>query len=562
MDGVVELLKSNSATAEVLAPPAVGLQPEKKVSAAGSIGIWSERQVARVLLLVSLVIGAITHGYHLFLYPLYTTDEGIYVEQAWAVLREGRLSPYTYFYDHAPGGWLAIAGWVNLLPRQFETFGNPINSGRVLILLVHLGSVFLLFTITKRLSGSYVAAFVAAFLFNVSPLAVFYQRQVLLDNLMVLWVLLSLYLLTRDDGRLVTTVLAGLSFGVAVVTKENAIFFAPVLFYLLYKRLGVRLNRRFALGFWSFFAAGPVAAYFLYAALKNELFPSRLSFDLNNPPADHVSLLYTIWWQLHRSKGSILDRHSLFWQFSLDSWLPKDHFILIAGGAAMLINLYLGLRRRNLGLLVASLLAISYTLYLARGSMVLEFYVVPLLPLLALNIGMLTAEVLRAVRLPQPAQLVAVAALVGALVLPIGGGYVVAKGNQGGTVLHDLYRLPLTDVQTQQVAYIRQHIPPDSRIIGDDDLWVALHDVKPYYRFAHSHWKAAADPDVRDKLFGKNWRNVDYIVMSNQMLTAIRQNNGDGSEDWILEAIGHAKPVWTLQRGGVSVGVYQVDKQS
>src|ERR1700740_3005879 len=105
MDGVVELLKINSATAEVLAPPVVGAQAEKKVSAAGSIGIWSERQVARLLLLVSLLSAAITHGYHLFLYPLYTTDEGIYVEQAWAVLREGRLSPYTYFYDHAPGGW-------------------------------------------------------------------------------------------------------------------------------------------------------------------------------------------------------------------------------------------------------------------------------------------------------------------------------------------------------------------------------------------------------------------------------------------------------------------------
>src|SRR5215472_9300189 len=51
----------------------------------------------RLLLLASMIIGAISHGYHLFLYPLYITDEGIYMQQAWSVLREGQLSPYTYF---------------------------------------------------------------------------------------------------------------------------------------------------------------------------------------------------------------------------------------------------------------------------------------------------------------------------------------------------------------------------------------------------------------------------------------------------------------------------------
>src|SRR5213082_1567058 len=106
----------------------------------------------RVLLLISLITGAISHGYHLFLYPLYITDEGIYMEQAWSAVREGRLSPYSYVYDHAPAGWLTIAAWVSILPHQFQTFGNAINTGRVLMLLVHLASVFLLFQIARRLS--------------------------------------------------------------------------------------------------------------------------------------------------------------------------------------------------------------------------------------------------------------------------------------------------------------------------------------------------------------------------------------------------------------------------
>src|SRR5947209_1335025 len=117
--------------------------------------------LGRFLLLISLITGAISHGYHLFLYPLYITDEGIYMERAWAVLREGLLSPYTYYYDHAPAGWLFIAAWVALLPHQFQAFGNAVNTGRVLMLLIHVASTYLLFMSTRRLSRSLIAAVVA-----------------------------------------------------------------------------------------------------------------------------------------------------------------------------------------------------------------------------------------------------------------------------------------------------------------------------------------------------------------------------------------------------------------
>src|SRR5713226_1315882 len=153
-------------------------------------------QMDRLLVVVSLATGAITHGYNLFMYPLYVTDEGIYIQQAWSVLREARLSPYTYFYDHAPAGWLVIASWVAVLPSQFATFGNAIDTGRALMLAVHVVST------------------------------------VLLDNLMVMWVLLTLYLITggsdwrKGDLRIVSAILAGLTFGLAVLTKENAAFFA------------------------------------------------------------------------------------------------------------------------------------------------------------------------------------------------------------------------------------------------------------------------------------------------------------------------------------------------
>jgi len=522
----------------------------------------------RVLLLVSLLMGAISHGYHLFLYPLYITDEGIYMQQAWSILREGMLSPYTYSYDHAPAGWLVIAGWVSILPRQFQTFGDAINTGRVLMLLVHVASVFLLFQAMRRLSGGLTAAVVACFLFNLSPLAVYYQRQVLLDNLMVFWLLLSLYLATSEDQRILTPLLSGLALGVCVVTKENAIFFTPVIGYLLYGKVRPRVNYRFALSFWLFTGVSTISLYFLYAVLKNELLPSHFNFNLNSAPADHVSLLYTIWWQLHRNQGGLLDLHSNFWTFSLGAWLPKDTFILVGGAISMLINLVLGLRDRvrSRGELVASLLALSYTFYLVRGSVMLEFYVVPLVPFLAMNIGLLVSRLLPI--MPErrflryffgSTRTVILAAFFAVLVLPI-GHYVLVRDEFGKVVPHDLYKLPLTTLQAQQLAFIRAHIPPDARIVMDDDLWVELHDVRPYYPQAHSHWKASGDPAVRDKLFARDWRNIDYIVLSNKMLIAMRQNNTDGGENYILEALSHAKPIWQLTHGGISLAIYQVQK--
>ena len=530
----------------------------------------SSRLVDRALLGLSLLAGAVTHGFNLFKYPLYITDEGIYIQQAWSVLREARLSPYTYFYDHAPAGWLAIGAWVALLPGQFQTFGNAIDTGRALMVIVHVVSTFLLYKVTSRLSGSIVAAVVAAFLFNVSPLAIFYQRQVVLDNLMVMWVLLCLFLLTdghdwkTGDLRIVTAMLAGVSFGVAVLTKENAVFFAPALAYLLYRRFHGRMNYRFSVGFWSFSAFSVISLYFLYATLKNELLPSGLSFDLNNPPADHVSLLYSIWWQMHRSQGSILDSSSTVWQFSLGAWMPKDMVLLVAGGIATALNLGIGLlsKGRRPEALISSAMAVGYGLYLARGSQMLEFYVVPMIPFLAINIGLLFGSVLGLLpgRIPKLVSALPAVALIGVFIFNPNWGYVLVNDQFGKVVPHDLYKLDQNDMQEQQLQWIRQNIPPDAKLIIDDNEWADLHDTKPYYKWAHSHFKAASDPDVRDKLFGKDWRNIDYIVMSNKMRDAMLLNNSDGGESWILQAVDHSKKVWSVSGGDVNLEIDQVIK--
>jgi 4-amino-4-deoxy-L-arabinose transferase-like glycosyltransferase len=517
-------------------------------SVSASIGRRNNR-----LLPAALLMGLVSHVYNLFHYPLYLTDEGIYIQQAWSVLRQMRLAPYTYTYDHAPFGWITLAGWTAILPGQFHAFGNAINTGRALMIPIHLASVFFLFEITRRFSGgNTVAAFLATAFFNLSPLAVIYQRMVLLDNLMVFWLLLGLYLISKGDDRITTALGAGLAFGLAIVTKENALFLVPVMVFVLYRRVQGRLNRRFARGFFFFAGGAPVAFYLLYAALKRELVPAGWNFNLATPPVSRVSLLYTVWWQLHRSQGSALAPGS----FLGTSWLPKDRFLLIGGAIATVILLMRGFRdhRRNEAELAAGLLAALYAFYLIRGSVLLDFYVVPMVPLLALNVGLVLGGWLRSVSVQ--ARVGGVAVLSVALLSPI-GGYFFVHGTQGQIQVADMYRLHLTDLQTMQLNWVEANIPKTARLIIDDDMWVPLREAG--YSIAHSHYKAAADPTVRDKLFQQDWHNIDYIVMSNKMRQAMVLNNGGGGEGWILDALdNHSQEVWQVQRGGIALSVRRV----
>ena len=508
----------------------------------------------------ALLSGLVTHGYHLFHYPLYSTDEGIYVERSWAVIREDRLNPQTYYYDHAPGGWLLLAAWEFLLPGHFGTFGNPVNTGRVLMLVIHLASVFLLFEIARKLSGGgLLAPTIATFLFNFSPLAIYYQRMVLLDNMMVFWVLLSIYLLLRRRSRLFTALWSGLALGIAVITKENAIFFAPTIYYLLSRLAKGDPNRRFAMTLWLFAFGASVSAYFLYATLKGELLPSQNDFSLTHQPQGHVSLLYELWYQIHRNQGTLFSHDS----FLYTEWLPKDRYLLAGGTAAMLISLYLGWRdkERNLNFIVAGTLGFEIAFYLARGSVILDFYVIPLIPLYALCIGLVADRALKA--LPAQAARFAVTvvpAFAAALLLLPSGGYLLTHDPRTGVLkTNDVYYLPQTYLQQEQIAWIRGHIPPTARIIVDDSIWVALHEGSPSYPYAESHFDAASDPNIRNKIFGGNWQNIDYIVLANGMKQAMILNNTGGQENYILNALdNHSTLVWQASRGNVHLYIYKV----
>src|SRR5438552_3287778 len=131
------------------------------------------------------VVGAV-HALGMASYPAFSDDEGTYMAQAWAVQAHHALSPYTYWYDHPPLGWMLLAGW-NALVGGFEHAPSDVVIGRQAMLVVNLVSCVLVFVVARRLGFRRVAAATAVALFALSPLAVAYQRMVFLDNISVMW---------------------------------------------------------------------------------------------------------------------------------------------------------------------------------------------------------------------------------------------------------------------------------------------------------------------------------------------------------------------------------------
>jgi hypothetical protein len=130
-----------------------------------------------------------------------------------------------------------------------------------------------------------------------------------------------------------------------------------------------------------------------------------------------------------------------------------------------------------------------------------------------------------------------------------------------GTELHDEFFVNQTEMQIHQLRFVQQTIPADAKVLMDDDLWVDLHEPRgnaPVYEHAHSHWKIAADPAIRDTILDNRWQNLDYMIMSNQLHHIFELNN----EQLALDAYNHSQLLARFQEGDVSLEVRQVIKDN
>lgn len=502
-----------------------------------------------VAVVATVAVVAAVQAVNMFGYPYLEDDEGTYVGQAWALLNEGRLAPYTYFYDHAPGGWMQIAAWQWLTGGANGAFGDAIASGRVLMLLLQVASTLLVIRAGRAMTGSILAGLLAALVFGLSPYGLLYHRRVLLDNIATFWMLASFNLLVAERLRLTRLWLSAATLGIAVWSKEIAVIAIPA-FAVLGARQVPRHSRLMALVGWPLVCLSIVSVYPLMALLKGELFPSGSLLGGSDP---HVSLLCSLAWQSGRgSDGGILNPGSAFWSV-VGQWAAKDPVLVLGGTISALLAVVL--LRKSPAVSMLGWLVLSVWLFLGRSGVILDFYLIPLLPFLALALSTVLWRATGWIRSRVPATRAWKAGGTGALLAVIAiagsGAEASSPGNRG------LWEGRPVTGQEQAVAWIRQHVPSGSRMIIDMYMWVDLHDPgagKATFSHAEYYWKAADDPAVSRSVFRDDWRNVDYVVTTPQ-LTEDTQTDGFVM---IQQALNHSRAVARFNTG-LDVEVRRVD---
>lgn len=533
--------------------------------AVGARSLLRALRLELVWFTVLLTIVGLAHGVNMFDYPYYENDEGTYISQAWALLNLGELAPYTYWYDHAPFGWIQIAAWT-LVTGGFYTFGDTVESGRVLMLVYQIGSAALVYFITRRITNSVATASLAMLVFGLSVFGIFFHRRVLLDNIAAFWALLSIYCLIHGRLTLWRTWLSALCLALGILSKESVVFLLPVLAYLTWHRSHSSQQLLAVVG-WFAVAGCVVSLYVLMAALKGELFPSG---SLLSGTTEHVSLLGSVSYQASRGSGSgeLLDPNSDFWrwatgwQYWVSQWGVIDGVLLVGGTAAAVINVLL-IRWRRVGGVIG-LLTISLWAFIGRGGIVIEFYLVPLLPLLAISLGIAAHQSLTwaAARVLPPrfawqrfaASHISLFALASAVAI---GQLLIPNATSR---FGDLWTSPVAAAQREAIAWIREHLSTSDGMLIDAYGWTDLQGPPAHTRsfpLAHWYWKADLDPDIREGVLAGDWRNLDYVITTPQMRRFVAEK---APLPLTSAAIEHSTPIAHWDTDGWEVAVQRVDK--
>ncbi len=500
MPRVMPNQENRIASSETRRMPSVTIDTTKQTRAI-PIPAWAEA----IMVVIALMGVLVAHAYNMFNFPRFELDEGTYISNAWAIT-QGMLSPYAYGYGHPPLGWIQIAGWLQLTGGPF-TFGNALDSGRIFMLFYTVGSALLVYLITRRLTGSRSAAMLALAIFSFSPLAITYQRQVFLDNIATFWMLLSLYLLVASASRLKYIVGAALAFGIAILSKEVIAVCFPALIYGAWL-FCTKFQRKFNMVVFIYGVLAAVSLWVLMAILKGELFPPGwLPWDTHA----HLSFIGTFIGQAARSEsnGSFAGSWAI--------WIDNDPVFIVASLLSPAFNLIYGWWNRKH--LMVALLLLSYWALLARGGQTLSFYIIPIIPLTAINVTLavnaLLTGVVKVVRFD----------VVRAVMLVIAVAAVVPYD------IHETgfrFSQHPTSAQEQAITWIRQNVPHDSFIVVNSYAYLDLRlpggqGVGNGSPFPHAeiYWSVAFDPTLAAKggVLDDNPDRIDYIVADSEMLT-------------------------------------------
>ena len=451
-------------------------------------------------IIIVLIIGGIAHSINMFGYPSYREDEGTYMSQAVAVVRNFRLAPYTYWYDHAPMGWIFISLWNLITGNQLFMAGLSVNSGRIFMMVLHVVSALFVYQIAWHITKKRGIALFSTILFSLTPLSIVLYRRVLLDNIMVFWFLLSLVLLTRSYS-LRYTILSAVAFALSATSKESAVPLFPAM--LIIVALTAHKNtKHFAVVVWGSVAVFAMSFYPLFAVLKGELFPTGTLLGGTNP---HVSLWDALSFHVHRSAGG-----TFLWTLE-NSWLPLSPIFLTIGSLATIIYLFLYKHRWAFSI---ALLNVSYLLFILRGQ-VLDWYIIPIIPLFSIMIGILINDISQFIQKKVSPRLNLGRFAMAMLVILV---IVLPTWEQSY-----IYTLKQTQNQDMAVQWVKENIKPGSITMIDnyafEDLNPKLDNIQNAY--VHYYWKADTDPQIRYNLLNNDWNNIDYLLTTPAVTVSI-----------------------------------------
>src|SRR5690348_12864536 len=218
-----EIPKARRATSPMPPPTAPSAAPQQ---APPPDRRWSSSRADRYLAVGLTVLVLAVLARNITGFPTATDDEGTYLAQAWAVQQGRGLAHYTYWYDHPPLGWIQIA-LLSRLPSALSPGSMTVATMRLVMLGISGASAVLVYVLGRRLSLPRWAAGLGMALFGLSPLAVVLSREIFLDNIAVMWLLLAFCLAASPSRHLWHHFGAGLAAAAGVLTKETMLVVLP-----------------------------------------------------------------------------------------------------------------------------------------------------------------------------------------------------------------------------------------------------------------------------------------------------------------------------------------------
>lgn len=497
-----------------------------------TIPVGLEALAIAFVLALTLLIQAV----NLFNFPAYGAEEGKIMANAWALLH-GQITPSVYTYDQPPIGWVQIAAWLQLT-GGLASFGNAINSGRVLMLVLALASSLMLYLITSRLTASRSAAVLATVLYSFSSLSLIYRHEILLDNIAMFWLLLSLCLITTGKSRLGTFVLAAIAMGIAVLSSEVFLFFVPAVLYAIWL-YATPFQRKFSLLTSLYVVLAVTSAYVLLALLKGELFPVGTQVSLIG------SLLHA--WQAPVADGQFAESWNL--------WMQAGRLFLLTGAIAIFVNVLGGTVNRFQ--LLAALLAATACAIVLLSREVPAFSIVVLLPFLALNSAMALNAPLRWVTRKTGFDLVRAL-----LFFMLIGALLPASIQQARPLLAQNTAAP----QRQAMLWIGDNAAHSAVVIATSYMYSDLREpggmsVGTRAPFTHAYIYSDVTPDsptYNEQLKG-DWQNIDFLIVDASMLNDIT----DGAQYRLLnQALHHGllRVSFGSADDGTQMQIYQINR--